>query len=462
MPRIDSISIDGGVAGFALVIGLVSGVLSSVAPAFAALRTNVSQSLKEGSQSGTAASSHVWLRSALVVSEIAIALVLLTVSGAFLRSFQKMRAVDPGFRADHVVVAGYQLPLQQYSTQSSAEAFSHAVIEKLSSKPGIVAAAVTSTSPGGAYPETAYTIDGQRTDNWKMKFAVYATVYGDYFQAMKIPLLDGRYFTPDDRADAVSVIIVNLSMAKHCWPGQRAIGKRMHAGTPKNPLPWATVVGVVADTKMGSRDEPSDEQWYLPGEQPQTLYGRDFKGELTASAGGYITFRSALPPEQMIHTLRGTVAEVDPLLALEKPQPMTEVISNVEAPRRFNTDLITAFALTALLLAITGIYAVVAFSVAQRKHEIAIRMALGEQRSGIRRIVLVSAVKLGLVGCAIGVVGSVAASRLVSSFLFEVSATDPVIYAAAVSLMLLVALLAAALPASRAAAADPNTLLRAI
>jgi putative ABC transport system permease protein len=295
-----------------------------------------------------------------------------------------------------------------------------------------------------------------------MKFAVYATVYGDYFQAMKIPLFDGRYFNTDDRADALPVIIVNLSMAKHCWPGQRAIGKRMHAGTPKNPLPWATVVGVVADTKMGSRDEPSDEQWYLPGEQPQTLYGRDFKGELTGSAGGYITFRSALPPEQMIHTLRGTVAEVDRLLAVEQPQPMTEVISNVEAPRRFNTDLITVFALTALLLAITGIYAVVAFSVAQRTQEIAIRMALGEQRSGIRRLVLVSAVKLGLVGCAIGVLGSLAASRVVSSFLFEISATDPVIYAAAVSLMMLVALLAAALPASRAAAADPNTLLRAI
>ena len=462
MPRVDSISIDGGVAGFALVIAVISGGLSSVAPAFAALRTNVSQSLKEGSQSGTAASSHTWLRSALVVSEIAIALVLLTVSGAFLRSFQKMRAVDPGFRPDHVVVAGYQLPLQQYSTQSSAEVFSHAVMEKLSSKPGIVAAAITSSSPGGAYPETAYTMDGQSMDNWKMKFAMYTTVYGDYFQAMRIPLLDGRYFTADDRADTRPVIIVNLSMAKHCWPGERAIGKRMHAGTPKNPLPWATVVGVVADTKMGSRDEPNDEQWYVPAEQPQTLLGRDFKGQLTGSTGGYITFRSALPPEQMVHTLRGTVAEVDPLLALEQPQPMIDAISNAEAPRRFNTDLITAFALAALVLAITGIYAVVAFSVAQRTQEIAIRMALGAQRSGIRRLVLLAATRLALLGCVIGVIGSLAASRLVSSFLFEVSATDPVIYGAAAGLMMLVALLASALPASRAAAADPNTLLRAI
>lgn len=463
MPRIDSISIDAGVAGFALLIAVLSGVLSSVAPAFAAFRTNVSQSLKEGSQSGTAASSHTWLRSALVVSEIAIALVLLTVSGAFLRSFQKMRAVDPGFRPDHVVIAGYQLPLNQYGTENSAEAFSHQVVEKLSSKPGILAAAIATFVPGaGGFGMTAYTIEGQSMDNWKLKFAMYATVYGNYFQAMKIPLLDGRYFTPEDRADALPVIIVNLSLAKRCWPGQRAIGKRMHAGTPKNPLPWATVVGVVADTKMGSRDEPSDEQYYLPAEQPATLNGRDFNGQLTGSAGGYITFRSALPPEQMIHTLRGTVAEVDPLLALEQPQTLVDAISKVEAPRRFNTDLITAFAFVALLLAITGIYAVVAFSVAHRTQEIAIRMALGEQRSGIRRLVLASAVKLAMVGCTIGVLGSLAASRLVSSFLFEVSATDPVIYAAAVGLMMLVALLASVFPASRAAAADPNTVLRAI
>src|SRR5207248_10333181 len=137
-------------------LAVITGAICGVAPAFAALRTNLSESLKEGARFGTGAASHTWLRSVLVVSEIGVALVLLTVSGAFLRSFQKMRAVDPGLRPDHVVVAGYQLPLQQYSTQSSAEAFSHAVIEKLSSKPGIVAAAITSTSPGGAYPETAY------------------------------------------------------------------------------------------------------------------------------------------------------------------------------------------------------------------------------------------------------------------------------------------------------------------
>lgn len=461
MPRIDSISIDAAVAGFAFVVAVVSGVACSLAPAFAALRTNLTQSLKEGAQSGTGTTSHTWLRSALVVSEIAIALVLLTVSGAFLRSFQKMRAVDPGFRPDHVLIAGYQLPLKQYSTQACADSFNHQVIEKLSGKPGVLSAAVTSALPGaGLFRQTGYTIEGQSIDSWKLKFAMYGTTYGDYFQALKIPLLDGRYFTPDDRANALPVVIVNLSMAKRCWPGQRAVGQRMHAGTPKKALPWATVVGVVADTKMGSRDEPSDDQFYTPAEQPATLYGGDFNGQLSDAAGGTITLRSALPPEQMVKTLRATVAEVDPLLALDQVQSMTDMMSSAEAPRRFNTDLITAFALGALLLAISGIYAVVAFSVATRTQEIAIRMALGEQRIGIARLVLVSGAKLAAIGCGIGVLGSLGASRLVSSFLFEASATDPLIYAGGVVLMMLLAVLASVLPASRAAAADPVVALR--
>jgi predicted permease len=461
MPRVDSISIDAGVALFAFAVALLSGVLSSLAPAFAALRTNVSQSLKEGGSSGTAAAGHTWLRSALVVLEIAVALVLLTTSGAFLRSFQNMRAIDPGFRPDHVLVARYQLPMKQYSTENSAEIFSRQVVEKISSKPGILASGITTALPATSFAESAYTVEGQPSDSWKLQFAIYGTVYGEYFQAMKIPLIDGRYFTPNDRSNSPAVVIVNQSMAKRCWPGQRAIGKRMHAGPPENPLPWATVVGVVADIKMGSRDEPGDDQWYLPAEQPATLYGSHLNGEVTTSAWGYIAFRSALPPDQIVHTLRASVAEIDPLLALEQPQPMTDVISSVEAPRRFNTDLITAFAVAALLLAITGIYAVIAFSVALRAQEIAIRMALGEQRVGIVRLVLTAAAKMALLGCGLGLLGSLAASRVISSFLFEVSGTDPLIYGAAVALMIVMTLLASLLPAARAAAADPNAVLRA-
>lgn len=461
MPRVDSVSVNAAVAAFALLLALASGVVCSLAPAFAALRTNLTDSLKEGARTGTGASSHSWLRSALVVTEVSIALVLLTTAATFLRSFQKMRAVDPGFRPDNVLVAGYQLPLNLYSTDTSADVFNRAVVERLAGKPGIEAIGITGTLPSsGSSARAAFTIEGEPENKWKLKFAAFAITYGDYFRAMGIPLLAGRAFSMNDRADTPLVVIVNRSMAQHSWLGQSPIGKRMHVGNPHKGLPWATVIGVVADTKLGSRDEPSGDQWYAPAQQPATLYGSQYSGKLTSPAGGYIALRSALPPESLIQTMRSSVAEIDPLLALQQVQPMTSVISKVEAPRRFNTTLITVFALSALLLAIMGIYAVVAFSVTLRTQEIAIRMALGAQRIGIARLVLVVGAKMALLGCVLGLLGSLAVSRLVRSFLFDVSATDPLIYLASAVLMLFIALVASVIPATRAASADPIDALR--
>ncbi|HMC32320.1 MAG TPA: ABC transporter permease [Candidatus Angelobacter sp.] len=460
MPRVDAISLNGSVAAFAMILALASGILCSLAPAFAALRTNITQSLKQDIRTTTGGLRHAWLRSILIVSEIAIALVLLTVSGAFLRSFQNMRAVNPGFRPENVLTAHYRLPENQYSTNAAIESFNHAIVESMLSKPGIMAAAITNGLPTSGFgAQTAYTIEDQPINKWKLKFAAFAITYGDYFRTMGIPLLDGRTFTEQDRGDAPLVIIVNESLAKHSWPGQRAVGKRMHIGGPKKPLPWATVVGVIADIKFGARDEASIEQWYMAAEQPAIIAGLQ-SARVTEPNDGYIVFRSALPPEQMIQTLRSTVAGVDPLLALQQVQPMNELMSQVEAPRRFNTDLITTFAAGALLLAMIGIYAVVAFTVSQRGHEIAIRMALGAQRTGIARFVLISGAKLALLGCSLGVLGSVAVSHLVSSFLFEVSATDPLIYVACVAMMMIMALLASAIPAARAASAEPIDALR--
>jgi predicted permease len=460
MPRVDAISLNCSVAAFAMILALASGILCSLAPAFAALRTNITQSLKQDIRTTTGGLRHAWLRSILIVSEIAIALVLLTVSGAFLRSFQNMRAVNPGFHPENVLTAHYRLPENQYSTNAAIESFNHAIVESMLSKPGIMAAAITNGLPTSGFgAQTAYTIEDQPINKWKLKFAAFAITYGDYFRTMGIPLLDGRTFTEQDRGDAPLVIIVNESLAKHSWPGQRAVGKRMHIGGPKKPLPWATVVGVIADIKFGARDEASIEQWYMAAEQPAIIAGPQ-SARVTEPNDGYIVFRSALPPEQMIQTLRSTVAGVDPLLALQQVQPMNELMSQVEAPRRFNTDLITTFAVGALLLAIIGIYALVAFTVSQRSHELAIRMALGAQRSGIARFVLISGAKLAVLGCGLGVLGSLAVSRLVSSFLFEVSATDPLIYVACVVMMIIMALLASAIPAARAASADPIDALR--
>jgi predicted permease len=460
MPRVSAIAIDAKVMAFALGLAVATGILCSLAPAFAALRTNPTQGLKEGAGSG--ASSHAWLRSGLVVSEIALALVLLTVSGGFLRSFQKMRAVDPGFRSDHVLIAEYQLPLNQYPTNPAVQNFHRAVVERLAAKPGVTAVGLTDALPSsGGIRQATYTLDGVPAESWKIQFALLPTVDGEYFHALGIPLLEGRFFSPEDRSGAPLVAIVSQSMAKHSWPGQSALGKRIHIGNPKKDLPWATVVGVVGDANFGPRDEPGADEFYTPAAQPELFPPLGASGRLSNAAGGCVIVRASLAPEQMQQTVRSALGEIDPLLALQHVQPMAAVMASVEGPRRFNTSLITAFALAALLLAVTGIYAVVAFSVSLRTQEIAIRMALGAQRGGIARMVLVSGSRLALVGCVFGVAGSFAVSRLVRSFLFGVSATDPWVYAGGVGVMLVLALVASALPAGRASAADPARVLRA-
>lgn len=460
MPRINAVSINIGVAGFALLVASVTGVLCSLAPAWAAVRTNLIETLKEDAHSATGSLRQNWLRSSLVVAEIAIATILLTASLAFLRSYQKMLAVDLGFHPDHVLVAGYRLPAQQYATESSIATFNREVVGRLAAQPATVAVGLASTLPdtgGGALG--GFTIEGVPASEWKLRFAPFIETYGGYFRALGIPLIAGRRFTPRDRSGAPLVCIVDQSMAKEEWPGQNPIGKRLHLGNPKRNLPWATVVGVVSDVRIDSPDQPAGEQWYFPLEQPAIMDGSGATGMLDLS-NGWIALRSTLPPEQMIHTLRSVVAGIDPRLALDPVQPLGDAVSAVEAPRRFNTGLITSFALTALLLASMGIYAVIAFSVSQRTQEIAIRMALGAQRGNVARLVLGSAAKITSIGCALGIVGSLAVSRLISAFLFGVSATNPTVYAASVCLMLVLALLASMLPAKRAAAADPARTLR--
>jgi putative ABC transport system permease protein len=460
MPRIDAISINADVAGFALFIAVLTGVLCSLAPAWAAVRTNLLENLKEDARSRTGSLRHTWLRSSLVVAEIAVATVLLTVSLAFLRSYQQMLAVDPGFRPDHVLIAGYKLPAEQYATQSSIANFNREVVDRLASHPTTVAVGLANTLPDiGGGGRGGFTIEGVSTAGWTLRFAPFIETYGDYFRALGISLIEGRHFTERDRSNAPLVCIVDQSMAKQEWPGQSPIGKRLHIGNPKRTLPWAIVVGVVPDVRIDAPDQPAGEQWYFPMEQPAILEGTGVTGMVDLSSG-WIALRSTLPPEQMIRTLRTVVEGIDPLLALDPVQPMADAISAVEAPRRFNTGLITAFALAALLLAALGIYAVIAFTASQRTQEIAVRMALGAQRGNIARLVLGSGAKIAVTGCALGILGSLSVSRLVGAFLFGVSATNPIVYVASVVLMLVLALLASALPAVRAAAADPAQALR--
>lgn len=464
MPRIDSVSVDGRVLLFALATSLFTGVICSVAPAFAAMRTNLLESLKESTRAGTGGASHSRIRGGLVTAEIAIALMLLTLTGALLRSYLKMLMVDPGFQPEHLVVAGYQLPLREYGTDEAVNRFDREVLDRLRNEPGVTAAGMGNTLPSSGDSGLAgYTLEGERTEGWKLKFAAFGEISGDYFNALGIPLLAGRAFDENDRGDRPPVVIVSKSMAEHSWPGQNPLGKRLHAGNPKRTnMSWATVVGVVGNTRIGPRDSEGNDQWYIPDAQPDTLFGKGSTERRALPEGGFIVMRSALAEPEMMSMVRAAVAKVDPQLALDPVESMSQVVAKTEGPRHFMTELIGAFALCALGLAITGIYAVMSFSVSVRTQEIAIRMALGAQRHEIAGLVVRGGIRLALVGCGLGVAGSIAASRLVRALLFGVSSTDPLVYVSSVVVMLSVTALAAALPAARAAREDPVRALRSV
>jgi predicted permease len=462
LPRLNEIGLDWRVVAFAVAISLLTGTVCGLAPAFAAIRTNVNDTLKEGGRSGTSGGGHARLRSALVVAEIAVALVLLAASGLLLRSFEKMREVDLGFQPDHTLVAAYNLPRKQYATQTVIDEFNHELERRLRQLPGVKSVGLTSFLPdGGSNSNSVFVAEGYvAPKDAGYDLATPIQLEGDYLQAMGVPLLHGRFFTEDDKAGANLVVIVNRKLAEQSWPGQDPIGKRLRVGTASMQTPWATVVGEVEDVKEGAPDQPAKQQYYGTVAQGKDMGGTLSPPDSVNGNGGYIALRTAMPPEQMEHALRATVRSIDAQLPLDQVQTMEHAISESEAPRRFNTALISSFAAIAVLLAVLGIYSVIAFSVALRVQEMAIRLALGSQRVGIVRLVVASGVKLALAGCAIGLVGTWAASHVLQSFLFGVRAFDPIVLALAAVVLVALTALASLLPARRAASVELIEALR--
>jgi len=284
---------------------------------------------------------------------------------------------------------------------------------------------------------------------------------GEFMSAMGIPILRGRDFTSSDTATSPLVVIVNHKFAEKFWPGQDPIGKRIHYGLPETPLPWLTVVGEVADIRQKSVDSDVSEQVFQPMSQFKASLAQFLPKEMLTGTYGTLVIRGQLPPEQMADSLRAVVRSIDPQLPLRQVESMDRVVAEGQAPRRFNTILISSFAGAAVLLALLGIYSVIAFSAALRTQEMAIRLALGSQRSSVMGLVLLSGAKLGIVGCGLGGVAAVFATRLMRSMLFEVDPLDPaVLVLAAVSIFLL-AITASVIPARRAASIDPMMALRA-
>jgi predicted permease len=398
----------------------------------------------------------------LVITEIAVALVLLTAAGLLLRSFGKMSAVDLGFQPEHVTTGGYTLPQKEYSTQAQIDGFNKRLLEQLRRLPGVEAAGLTSTIPATGAGIEAFVVEGyvdpRRPGHGGS--APPTQVIGDFFKVMGIRLLRGRYFTDADDANGQLAVIVNREFAEHYWPHQDPIGKHMRVGTSKSDTPWMTVVGEVADAKLTAPDADAQEQFYQPVAQLTRDAGGDALPSTLWGNNGYIVLRSTLPEQRVEEAIRAAVRSIDPRLPLNQVQTMEEVVAQSEAPRRFNTVVISSFALAAVVLAVLGIYSIIAFSVASRAQEMAIRIALGSRRSDIVWLVVVGGLKLAAAGCMIGVAIGLAVSNVLRSFLFNVSPFDPLTMILASIAVFVLAIAASVLPARRAASVDPLQALR--
>ena len=463
LPRVSAISLDWKVISAAIGLSMVTALVCGLVPAAAASSISVNDGLKDGGRTGSASAGHVRLRSALVIAEIGAALVLLVAAGLLIRSFDRLRSVDLGLRPDHTLTASYSLPEEHYSTQASVDAFKLALLSRLQQLPGIQYAGTTTDLPatGGNNNWNAFVPEGYIPRKGAgMTQAWAAQVEGKYFRAAGIPILRGRDFNDADRPGAPLVVIVNRTLAERYFPGQNPIGKRLHFGLPVTDLPWMTVVGVIGDVKQTAADAETQSQIYSPADQNRDLHGQDITPEPVTSRFGSIVLRTQVPPERMADSLRAVVRSLDPQLPLTHVQTMEQVIDEGRASLRFNTILVSSFASAAVLLAVLGIYGVIAFSTASRAHELAIRLALGARRTGVLRLVLGSGAKLGLAGCSIGAIVAIFAMRLLRSFLFGVDPLDPLVLSVAAVSIFLLALLASAVPAHRAATIEPMQALR--
>ena len=462
LPRVSSIGMDWQVAGFALAAAILTGLGCGILPALAAARTGVNEALKEGGRTGTSGGSNARLRSALVVTEIAVALVLLIASGLLLRSFEKMREVNLGLNPDRMLTAVYNLPLRQYSTQASIDAFNDTLLRRLAVLPGVKSVGITSQLPASGFEgNSAFVAEGYVPPKGAtLSLAWPSTTIGNYFGAAGIPLLRGRDFTPADTVKSPMVLIVNRTLADKFWPGQDPIGKRIRWGMQETPTPWMTVVGVIGDVRQATPDVPVMYQIYQPASQNAASYGSLAPLDTLNAQGGAIVMRTTRDPEQSIEDLRAAVRQIDPQLPLVQVQSMDHAVNEAEAPRRFNAALISSFAAAAVLLAVLGIYSIIAFSAALRTHEMAIRLTLGSQRSTIMQLILVSGAKLGLIGCGLGAVAAIFATKLLRTLLFEVDPLDPAVIVLAALSIFALALAASFIPARRAAAIEPMQALR--
>jgi putative ABC transport system permease protein len=447
LPRLEEIGVDLKVLGFAFVTALVTGIAFGLAPAWQSSKTDLNKALSEGGRSLTSGSGRRRLRSTLIVSQLALALLLLVGAGLMIKSFVRLSGVDAGFDAQNVLTMALSLPGARYPESEQQTAFFKQVTTQAESLPGVQSAGVISAIPlTGWQNTTSFAIEGR--NELSETEELHAASPG-YFRAMGIPLMRGRVFNEQDHAKAERVVIVSEGMVRRYWPDEDPIGKHIRLGGDSRE-PWRTIVGIVGDIKQSGLDSESTREYYIS--YLQDTWGMTWDMTLVV--------RTEDNPVSYISAIRNQVKAVDKDLPVYDVRTMEQLRERSAAPHRFQMLLLGSFAAAALLLATVGLYGVMSYAVTQRTNEIGIRMALGAGKRDILRMVLGDGLKLAVIGVAIGLAGSLALTRTLTSLLYEVSAIDPLTLVATPLLLAGVALGACFIPARRAARVDPMVALR--
>jgi putative ABC transport system permease protein len=445
VPRIAEANLDLRVLFVTLVVSVVTGILFGLIPALSSVKPELTEALKEGGRGSTSGVRRNRVRNALVIFEIALALVLLVGSGLLLKSFIRLQNVNPGFDPRNVLTMEVSLPVAKYARGRPVADFYTELIRRVRAIPGVETVGLTSILPlSGTNSDSSFAIEGRDP----FQSSAYPdeeirAISPDYFKALKVPLLRGRFFDDRDNADAPQTTIVNEAFARKWFPNEDAVGKRITFSDPRKPdIKWVTIVGTVGDMRHRGLDVEAKPEYYLPHGQ------NSYRGMI-------LTVRSSQDPRSLTSSIRNELRRLDAELPAANVRTLEEVASESIAPRRLSVTLLGVFAAMALILASVGIYGVMSFLVVQRTHEIGVRMALGAQRSDVLRLVIGRAAKLVLFGTIAGLVLGVLSSQALRAMLYNVGAFDLATFVGVTLALCVVSLLASYIPAVRATRADP-------
>jgi putative ABC transport system permease protein len=448
-PRLAETQIDVTALTFTMVVALATGILFGLFPAFQSARVATQDVLKESSQAATAGRGRLRLRRVLVAAEVALSLLLLVGAGLLIKSFIQLQRVDPGFDPSGVLTMRMVVPAARYSQPDQVRNFYRDVLRRVSVLPGVKMVGANNGLPlSGAGGSGTTTIDNPAfPDDRGTPEADQRTVTPGYFETMGMKMVSGRMFDERDNETSQPVAIIDETMVRTFWPNEDPLGKRIKRGGRQSTQPWLTIVGVVRHVRYRTLEEPSRVQLYLPHAQAPTT-------------GMSLAIKTDLDPRTLSNSVQREVIAVDQEQPVWAVRTMDELMATSVMRRQLIMTLLTLFAGIALMLAAVGIYGVISYWMTQRSHEIGIRVAIGANRLDVLKMVLGQSMSVVLIGVVIGLVGAVALTRVMSTLLYDVSATDAATFAMYSAVLILVSLLASYLPARRATRIDPVTMLR--